>query len=382
VALRRSGWIWGPAAAAVLVAVLLLPAGGETGRSFLSFLQGSVGSEHNETYRDDVKRALDVQRARLRDAERADSLLAAVGGPRALHSRDRVTVVYETPLTVAAAGAWMTAAEGELGRYPAAAGPGGSLVIALYSNPARARSREFGLWYWMARRLPPDFLRSSCIVEVNLVPHGPRDRSRAASPRSIGPFLGLCGLYQRFGEPGSEITQWMIRRGWRTYGLADGGWMAKLSEAGRAVPRIEIQRPDLSNDRPWEWYWGTPWVAIGCLDGSWSLCERNVRIRPGDYYWWWYSDSHQSQLLAFLLASGTPAQFAAFWRSPLGVGDALRQAYGRPAGQLAHDALNHWYSTAPGGPRAGPRLMLAGAFWAAAALALALVAGRRWTTEI
>jgi hypothetical protein len=158
--------------------------------------------------------------------------------------------------------------------------------------------------------------------------------------------------------------------------------MATLAEAARPVQRIEMQRPDLSNRQAWEWYWSTPWVAIGCLDGSWLLCERNVRIRPGGSYWWWYADPRLAQLVAFLIANGSPAQFAAFWRSRLSVGDALRQVYGRPAGQLAHDAFDHWYGARPGGPRAGPRLMLAGLFWAAAALALALVAGRRWTTEI
>jgi hypothetical protein len=158
--------------------------------------------------------------------------------------------------------------------------------------------------------------------------------------------------------------------------------MATVADARRPVPRFEIERPELWGSRPWEWYYGTPWVAIGCLDGSWALCERNVRIRPGVSYWWSSMDAQAAQLVAFLLANGTSAQFAAFWRSPLGVGDALRQAYGRPAGQLAYESFSHWYSTKPGGPRAGPRLLLAGLFWAGAALALALVAGRRWKTEI
>ena len=385
-ALKRWAWIWGPAAAALFVAVLLLPAGGETGRPFLYFLyQGSFGSEGNASFRNDVRRAVDVQRARLRDAERADSLAAAARGPRAVRSRDGgVAVAYEVPLSATDARGWLAAAEKELARYPAVAGPGAPLVVALYSNPARAKGREAGFYRWTTvRRLPPDSPRSPCVVEVNLVPQELRmPRVRQVPPSSTGAFLGLCGLYQRFGVPGPEIARWMVRGGWRAYGFGDGGWMATLAEAGRPVPRIEMRRPDLSKDRPWEWYWGTPWVAIGCLDGSWWLCERNVGIRSGDYYWWWYSDPRLAQLLAFLLAHGTSAQFAAFWRSPLGAGDALRQAYGRPAGELAHDAFSHWYSVALGGPRARPRLMLAGVFWAAAALALALVAGRRWTTEI
>lgn len=383
-ALKRWGWTWGPPVAALFVALLLLPAGGETGGPFLSFLQGSFGSERNASFRYDVQRANDVQRARLRDAERADSLMAAARGPWAVRSRDGgVAVAYEAPLTAADARGWLAAVEKELGRYPAVAGPGAPLVVALYSNPARATGRGATLHWTSVRRQPPGYSGSACVVEVNVVPQARRAAAvRRVSPSSIGAFLGPCGLYRRFGLPGPDVARWMLHSGWPTYGSTDGGWMATLSEATRSVQRIEMQRPDFSNLRPWEWYWDSPWVSIGCLDGSLSLCERALRFRRGDHSWWSYSDPRVRELVAFLLARGTPAQFAAFWLSPLGVSDAVRQAYGRPPGQLAHDALSHWYSTARGGPRARPRLLFAGLFWAAAALALALVAGRRRTTEI
>ena len=382
-ALKRWAWAWVPVAAAALAAVLLLPGGGET-RSLLSFLQGSPSSLRVLSHRDDVRRALEVQRGRLRDAERADSLIAAARGPRALTARDDAltTVVYETPLSAADARVWLDAAEKELARYPTAAGPGGRLLIALYSNPARSRATGFGLWYGTARRLPPDAATSPCVVELNLVPRGAGRQRRAPTPGSLGPFLGLCGLIRRFGMPAPGIARWISSAGWRAYAVADGGLMSMMLEAARPVPRITLSRPDLTNDRPWEWYYGTPWVAIGCLDGTWSLCARDVRIRPGDANSWWYSDPPQAQFVAYLLATGTPQQFAAFWRSPLPTADALRQAYGRPAGELAYRSLSHWYVTAQGGPHAGPELMLAGLFWAAAALVLALVVGRRWTTEI
>ncbi len=383
-ALKRWAWTWAPVVAAALAALLLLPAGGEEGWSPLSFIWSRSGQEHRGNYRQDLQRALDVQRARLRDATRADSLIAAARGARALRTRDDplTTVVYETPFSAADARPWLDAAQQELARYPAAGGPGGSLVIALLTDPARAQDLRLGLWSGTARRLPPDSPSSACVVEVNLVWRGPRGRARTPTPASVGPFLGLCALVRRFGAAGPDVARWIGSTGWRASGVADGGLRSAVLEASRPLPRIEMQRPDLWNDRPWEWYWGTPWVAIGCLDGTWSLCERNVRLRPGDYYWWWYSDPRQAQFVAYLVATGTPQQFAAFWRSPLGVNGALRQAYGRPAGQLAQQALGHWYRVEPGGPRAGARLMLAGLFWAAAALAVALIAGRRWTTQI
>ncbi len=383
-ALKRWVWVWAPVAAATLAAIMFLPGGGEPGRSLLTFLWGSFSGEHRASYRADVHRALDMQRSRLQDARRADSLIAAARGARAVRasSDPLTTVLYERPLAAADARGWLEAAEQELARYPAGATRGAPLLVALYSDAARLQNRANALWFGTVRRLPPDAPTSPCIAEVNLLPRGPRARGSRTSPGSLGPFLGLCALIRRFGAPGPAVARWIGSTGWRAADRTDGGLMSLLSEARRAVPQVEIARPNLSSSQPWEWYWGTPWVTIGCLDGTWSLCERNARIRLGDYDWWWYSDPRQMQLIAFVLASGTPEQFTAFWRSPLGVSDALQQAYGRPAGQLAYEAFSHWYRADPGGPRAGPKLLLAGLFWAAAALALALVAGRRWTTEI
>jgi hypothetical protein len=387
VALSRWRWIWGPALAIVLLAVLLLPGRGALASGgILQLLQGDREMSFPPgSFRNDVQGALRTQHARLRSLQRADSIVAALRGPRVLRGRaPNVALVYETPLTSADARAWLDAAEKELAQYRSPSPAGSPLVVALYSNPARARTPEFKNYFWRIRRRLSDSLQTTCTVEVNLVPWGraPRRSQRAAKP--LRAFLGLCGLARTFGPPGAQVARWM---GVGTSFLGDFGdapaWNTALAEAAVTVPRRQVERPEVTvGQAGWQWFWGTPWVPIGCLHGAPSLCERNAHLRGGAGVWWGYADPRTTQVVAHLLRTGTPAQFAAFWRSPLPVGDALERAYGRPAGQLAYEAFSHWYYAAPGGPRAEPRPLLAGLFWAVAALALALVAGRRRTTEI
>ena len=384
-ALSRWRWIWGPALAVVLLAVLLLPgSGAPASGGILQFLQGNEMSYPPASFRNDVQAAVRTQHGRLRSLQRADSIVAALRGPRVLRGRvANVALVYETPLTSTDARAWLDAAETELSQYPSPSQAGSPLVVALFSNPARARTPEFENYRWWIRRRLPDALQTTCTVEVNLVPWG---RAPQRSPRATKPlraFLGLCGVARTFGPPGPKVARWMeVDPGF----LGDGGdapaWNTALAEAAVTVPRHLVARPEIIvGQAGWQWYWGAPWVPIGCLHGAPSLCERNAHIRGSAGIWWGYAVPRTSQVVAYLLTTGTPAQFEAFWRSPLPVGDALERAYGRPAGQMAYEAFSHWYYASPGGPRAEPRPLLAGLFWAAAALALALVAGRRWTTE-
>lgn len=386
-ALSRWRWIWGPAVAITLLAVLLLPGRGTppTG-GILEFLTGGEMTYTPRRFRDDVESALQMQRARLRDLRRADSIVAATHGPRVLRGRGAgIALVYETPLASTDARRWLDAAEAELAQYASTPAGGAPLVIVLYSDPARARRAEFKEFRWWLRRRLPDSLQGACTVEVNLVPWGrePAGAARARTP--LRAFLGLCGLARKFGAPGPQVARWM--GGASFYFRGDPGdapaWNAALAEAAIPVSRLPVRRPEVTvGQAGWQWYWGTPWVPIGCLHGAPSLCERNAHIRGDAGMWWNFGDPRTAQLMAHLLRAGTPEQFAAFWRSPLRVGDALERAYGRPAGQLAYEAFTHWYYAEPGGPRAEPRFLLAGLLWAAAAVALALVAGRRWTTEI
>jgi hypothetical protein len=387
VALSRWRWVWGPAVAIALLAVLLLPGRDMTvSGGILQILAGSELSYTPWSFRQDVEAALRAQRARLRGAQRADSIVAATHGPRVLHGRDAgVAVVYEAPLTPGDVRGWLDAAEQEIALYAGAGSGGSPVVIALYSNPARAHTPEFKNYHWWIRRELPDSSQAACIVEVNLVPWGREPPGSARSRKPLRAFLGLCGVTRRFGTPGPRVARWMGVAGGMFRGDAGDApaWNTALAEAVITVPRRQVERPDVTiGQQGWQWWWGMPWVPIGCLHGARSLCARNARIRGDAGIWWGFVDPRTAQLVAHLLRAGTPAQFAAFWRSPLPVGDALERAYDRPAGQLAFEAFSHWYYAAPGGPRAEPRFLLAGLFWAGAALALALVAGRRWKTEI
>ncbi len=384
-ALSRWRWIWGPALAIVLLTVLLLPGrGAPVAGGILQLLQGSEMSYPPGSFRNDVQGALRTQHTRLRSLQRADSIVAALRGPRVLRGRaPNVALVYETPLAPADARTWLDAAETELAQYPSPSPAGAPLVVALYSNPARVRTPEFANRSWWIRSRLPDSLQTTCIVEVNLVPWGRPPRRSPRTTKPSGAFLGLCGLARTFGPPGPAVARWIgATSNFGGYASDDGGWNTALAETGATVSRRRVEQPSLSWAQAWQWFWGPPWVAIGCLHGARSLCERNAHIGGSAGIWWGPVDRRTTQMVAHLLRMEKPAQFAAFWRSPLPVGDALERAYGRPAGQLAYEAFSHWYYAAPGGPRAEPRPLLAGLFWAAAALALALVAGRRWTTEI
>lgn len=386
-ALKRWRWIWGPALAAAAVAVLILPPALPVEKGLLSFF-GLAYSPWSyppgAAHRAAIRMAVEGQRRRLRESVLADSVLAAARGSRTLRSADgAVTVVYEPPLKSDSALAWLRAAVAELDLYPKWQGRGVPIVVALLSNPRRQSDpRDQYLEssvLWLSRWATRD---RACIVTLNLVRRGRPWRPRFSlvvqgpSGTRIGRFLDLCALEGRFGSPGAGVAQlvdWSPNWYWRIDLLT-----TRLYEARRDVRKEDVQRA-------WQysfWYGQVSWVVVGCLDGSDELCARSAGLsavgRPpaAEYYF------DRRLVLSHLLANGTADQFAAFWRSPLAPGNALEQAYHRPPGHLAYDAFRHWYSVPQSAPRAEPRLILAGFFWAGAALALALVAGRRWKTDI
>ncbi len=375
-ALRRWRWVWGPVVAAALLAALLLPGGEPRGGLFLWLWEPAWGPRGNLTFRDDVQRAVNTQHTRLRMARLSDSLTAASHGPRSLHSPDgTVAVVYQAPIAADTARLWLKAAMAELAHLPAALPGGTPIVIALMAQPLRSGVREFDFSWWGARRILPTPQRRACIIGFNLNrPGSSGSGSTAQGPK--WPVLGMCSLYHVFGIPGPDTRRWLNRVRW------DDQRGVVASAAPQPERRREIPRPGFVQPAQWSyWYSGVPWIQIACLRGERSVCERYA-VEGAPTYWWSYSDLQGSELVLYLLANGTPTQFASFWRSGLPVREALRQAYGQPAGELAYRAYTQWYYAQPGGPRARPRLLLAGLVWAGAALALAVVAGRRWTTEI
>ncbi len=382
-ALRRWKWVWGPALAAIVVALLLLPPGLPAERGILTVIGFSYspwyyppGMAHRAAIRD----AVAVQRRRLERARLADSLLAEARQGRAVRSADgTVTVIYEPPVTADSARVWLRAALGELQLYPKPASRGVPVIVALLSNPRRQRGPQ-------AYDRPGPSLSAevtggrACIVTVDVILR-PRQLRRTTfvirgpSGELLGRFLDECALEGRYGAPGtavSRLASWGPNWYWRTDLLT-----VRLFEARRTVRKEDVEQWQYSF-----WYGQVPWVTLGCLGGATDQCALLAGVGPTG------STRRDEYLLgprmlfASLIANGTAEQFAAFWRSPLPADQALRRAYGRDPGQLAYAALNHWYYAPAAGHGGGTRTVLAGVVWAGIAVAFAAFAGRRRRTEL
>ncbi len=383
-ALKRARWAWGPVLAAVAISVLLLPPGLPPERGLLSALGLSYVPwiyGPKEAHRAALRDAVAVQQRRLREIRLADSIISQARGGRAVRSADgAVTVIYEPPVTADSARVWLRAALGELQLYPGTRARGMPLIVALASNPRRQRD-AIGFSATRGTRLSSEATGApACIVTVDLVVRPLQVRGsaliiRGPSGAPVGRFLDWCALESRFGQPGpaaSRMAAWGPNWYWRNDVLT-----VRLFEARRTVRREDVVRWQYSF-----WYGEVPWVTLGCLGGATDQCARLAGLGPagparGEGYF-----LGPRMLLASLLADGSAEQFAAFWRSSLPAEEALRSAYARDPGQLVYAAVNHWYSASPADHGAATRVVLAGIFWAGAALALALFAGRRWTTQI
>jgi len=391
-ALKRWRWIGGPVLAALLVAIALLPPRVPTGTNLLFGLIRSnpywyqTGNERTQ-FGIDLQSAQWTQKAQLRRAVLAASILAATRGPRALKSEDGlITLVYEAPLTVDSARTWLNAAARELALYPTGPAKGQRLAVALLSSPKRVRPGEASYEWGIRQLTEQETSTGACIVTVNLLPGQSAGRSAIGhdlAGKAVSRVLGACALYARFGVPGAGVSQWALA------GLSNSWWdplTAQLQEARRRVRRNELPRSvDWGNSG---WYGEVQWVEIGCLRGAAGLCLRTAGLGRGTesrffyFNYYPYSSGPRSKLIAYLLATRSPAQFAAFWRAPQPAAEALASAYGEPADKLAMSAFEHWYAApAPGGLWGNARDQLAGFVWAALALGLAVVAGRRWTIE-
>ena len=390
-ALRLRWWVLSPAAAALLAVVVLLPprepAPDRVSFWYSFFGPGRVYSSRSvgrSPFRADVQEAMRVQAQRLRHAALADSILTAARGPHALRSADgAVTIVYERPLTADSARFWLGAVARELDGYPAAPVAGMPLVVALLSDTARDAVRA-GNWT-VEELLDQAERKHACVATVNLYSRAAwlRATSYVGHDRSGAPatrLLEACGLYARFGMPAAPVAGWA----W-----ADASfwyrWLPfsrQLIDARRSVWRSETGR--VSRGALEGWTGNVQWSDAGCLRGTASLCLRasglvaRSALPPVVYR---SGILPPERFLAYLLATGTPAEFVSFWRSPQPPAEALARVYWSPAGDLALAAVRHWYrAPEPGGPRSEARVVLAAAGWAAFAVAVALAAGRRWTS--
>ncbi len=387
-ALTRWRWIGGPVVAALAVAIAILPPrvpSGDTVRfGFLfgpSYVAGPV-QPGRSPFVTDVLTARRIQAYRLRRARVADSIVGVARGPRALHSPDgRITVVYERPLTADSARSWLDAATRELALYSGGGRPAMPVVVALLTDTVRDRLEHRADNLWGVQELVDQAASAgACVTTVNLV-WGERWLRAPVGHDSDGHVvsrvLGACALYARFGLPGpgaSRLVEYGLEFSWQD------PMTVQVLEARRHVLKLELERTVEGYALPW--FGVVRWAAVGCLDGVDALCLRSAGLEWEPDSWEAYSSygaAGRVKLIGYLLATGTPAEFGAFWRSPLPPTEALTAAYGRPAGELVRAALEHWYTVPePAAPLGSARNALAGLTWAGLALALSLAAGRRW----
>ncbi len=389
-ALKRWRWVLGPVLAAAVVLVVALPPRVPIGEGPGSWLFGPTydvwvsSNPHAAAVRDAVRQ----MRWRLREQALADSIARAARGPGAMRSADgAVTVTYGRGVSRDSARMWLEAAIAELELYPAGGARGLPVVVAVSSARETRRDTPENRMLASEEVLRLDAVAGStgaCVILLNpnLAQAARYARglvARDASGRPLGRFLDICALYGRFGVPGAAVAAWSSR-GPAWYWSGYDRLSRRMQEARRVL------RVDTVSSAAWEGsLWGgyVQWAPIACLRGGAATCARLAGFAGQRRAYWWSEGLTRGQLLTWLLATGTPAQFAAFWGSPLSTAHALEAAYGRPAGQLALEAFRHWWSApSPGGPTAGARVLLAGLAWAALALGLAFAAGRHWTTEI
>lgn len=332
----------------------------------------------------DVLAARGFQARRLRREILADSAVKAARGPRALTSRDgQVTVVYEKPLTADSARFWLDAASREFALYPSMGTPGMPLVVALFSDPARELPRNRVNSPWGVQELVDQAASAgACVVTLSLLRRGGwggQVVGRDAEGHPVSRVLGACALYARFGLPGPGTSRWVASS------VRDWSWAdpvtPQLVEAKHRVLRFDLQRVE-GYSAPW--YGVVRWLEVGCLEGSEVLCLRTAGLDPGsdgqDPDLFYFRALAGGRLLAYLVATGSADQFAAFWRSGQRPAEALAGAYGRPAGAVVKAALEHWYAPpARPAPWGAARNVVSGLLWLALAVAFAFAASRRWT---
>jgi hypothetical protein len=392
-AVSRMRWVWVPVVALLVISAALLPPREPSENDALAAALGLAERTAPATREHYAIRAVQEAVARQKDELEYDrfddSLRAAARGPNAVRSADgSLTVLFESPLRADSARAWLRAAAGELGLYPSVGTGGIPVIVVLYSNPARRRSPGNSYEWWTLRARDPREAGNPCAVEINLLSRrdfGYRQLIAWDAARApIGRFLDDCALYARFGLPGRAVRRWLGGRPWWWWGRE--ALAVRMQEAGRTIKQATVERVFDVTARAW--MASDPWEEVACLHGAAPPCSRlaglsSVSVGGDDRFYSYGSQYLRSELLTYLLTRGSPAAFAAFWRSPLPTSRALEQAYGEPAGQLAMKAFSHWFrAPEAGGPSVADRAVMAGLAWVAVALAVALVAGRRWRAAV
>lgn len=287
---------------------------------------------------------------------RRDSLLAAA----------RTNASRVTPLVVTSA----KVSEGERriiekavrDQQKAIGGDGRSLLVSVARDTIGSTPKR--LSYRTERQfiLPAATDGESCITIVLIG----RARREPDSDDLAG-ILGPCAFYAAFGPPGPGVESWLRRR---LYDVAlNAVWPARAdSNPGLMVPRKATRKEELE-----QWLdFGRSYRlldATGCSSGDQQLCARLVRAAlksrqstvPDGLvleYRDWGSITNLgpsgSVFLADLLAEQGREKFARFWRSPLEMEVAFKEAFGESTGDWTMRWMRYRYGVARRGPYIAP----------------------------
>jgi hypothetical protein len=305
------------------------------------------------------ERTAERLRRTLADIRLADSLLAAARRSGLRQPGGRLTVLTDGGVPADSARAWLTLLEREVEVYPSAADSRpADVVVVLATGVSRA---PLGVVTSSRRFAPRADGRSACFVIVD-VSEG-RGSLQTWPPDYRGPgartgVLDACGLYARYGPPGS-VGQTIVpisRRG-----------------GGPALP-VRVHEGASS-------FRGDLWLRDACLRGTDRACTVAVlgddvqRLNP---YW---AGDHLVNLSAHLLRTRSGDLFARLWRSDEALSDAYLPVYGASLAELSREWMS---SGAPvlAGPAPPPRVSAATLGWIllASVGGLAAVMRRRVTS--
>lgn len=368
-ALTRAGL--GVAALAVLIAIWMLPprACSEAEESLTMFaVCGGTVSASRPNHTGVLRMSQRRLRERIKDLVLADSIRRALSGPRVIASADRsIVVLYDGHVDPDTARFLLQMAVAELERIPGTGTLGRAVLVVggrTYQQLSELpeEQREFGMRHVVSATAagPECYTTVNYRVQMRASVFSADERGR------FGATLSTCALVVRFGMPSPamlRLTEWAFdrhRQSWRSSNLA-----AAMSEA-RSSARTES--------------WSIQEDACG--KGIEESCAAMLGFGNQYTFQWDYRPALLYRaLIGSLLVRQDPSSFARLWRSRSSFEQALAEAYGRPAGQVAADWARTYFEPREGGPTFPRGTIPVSLGWMALALVAAgLVAGKRQVT--
>jgi len=272
-----------------------------------------------------------------------------------------ISVYYESSLSTDSARLWLGQAQRELAMLPGT-GTGERVVVLLQSDPAGAARRgnpDDGSrrWWYYPRldRFATTAHGGACVVVLDLTVRPAIQPLQQQRPN----LLDWCALYARFGSPGRAVERWASSAfsfGWRDN--------SSIAEMVQAAPSGLVRSQ-------------TDYRVHACQRSGGAACLQYTDGAGETRPVWLLRRQVARGLLAWLLTTGEPDQFARFWRDGGSLESALTSGYGQPAGDLLQTWARQRYEPVAARPLASSKVLLAGAVWFSVAMAAAFVAMQR-----